>query len=225
MRVLIVEDNPRLVALLEDRKRREHWQVDAIPSVAEAIEAVRSQVHDLVLVDLGLPDGDGIDLIRQIRRDGLETPILIITARSSVEDRIRGLEIGADDYLVKPFNHEELVARCRAVMRRKSSTKLPEIVLGDLVYRRNESTLVIKDNVVPLTPRETAILELLIRHAATVVSKSRLEAALSSYESEISENALEQAVSRLRKKIESLSEYSKIATIRGLGYMLTSEKV
>lgn len=220
MRLLLVEDNPRLVELLTERIRDACWQVDALGNAAEAAEAIRSGVHDLVLVDLGLPDGNGLDLIRQMRQAGCKVPILIITARGAVEDRIKGLDAGADDYLVKPFNHEEFLARCRALIRRRSSGELPDLSVGDLTYRPADKTLHIGSELIQLSPRETGIVELLVQEAGRVVAKRKLEITLSEYDKDMSSNALEQAISRLRKKIEVASQKVRIETIRGLGYML-----
>jgi len=221
MRLLLVEDNPRLVELLTERIHDAHWQVDALGTAAEAAEAIRSGVHDLILVDLGLPDSSGLDLIRQMRRAGSSVPILIITARGSIEDRIKGLDAGADDYLVKPFNHEEFLARCRALIRRRSSGEVPDLSVGDLTYRPADKTLHVGAEIIALSPREIGIVELLVREAGRVVSKRKLETALSNYDNDFSTNALEQAISRLRKKIETASKEVRIETIRGLGYILT----
>lgn len=220
MRLLLVEDNPRLVELLTERIRDAYWQVDALGNAAEAAEAIRSGVHDLVLVDLGLPDGNGLDLIRRMRQEGCTLPILIITARGAVEDRIKGLDAGADDYLVKPFNHGEFLARCRALIRRRSSGDLPDLSVGDLTYRPADKTLHIGNELIQLSPRETGIVELLVQEAGRVVAKRKLEITLSEYDKDMSSNALEQAISRLRKKIEVASQQVRIETIRGLGYML-----
>jgi len=118
MKVLLVEDSLRLRELLADSIHQADWRVDAVASLGEALAAVAVSEYDLVLVDLGLPDGDGLDLVRTLRGKGLSLPIMVITARGAVDERIAGLDAGADDYLVKPFNHFELLARCRAVLRR-----------------------------------------------------------------------------------------------------------
>lgn len=220
MRLLLVEDNPRLVELLTERIHDAYWQVDALGSATQAEEALCSGIHDLVLVDLGLPDGNGLDLIRQTRQSGNKVPILIITARGAVEDRIKGLDAGADDYLVKPFNHEEFLARCRALIRRRSSGERPDLSVGDLTYRPTDKTLHIGTELIPLSPRETGIVDLLVQEAGCVVAKKKLEITLSEYDKDLSTNALEQAISRLRKKIEAVSPKVRIETIRGLGYML-----
>ncbi|MCA8928900.1 MAG: response regulator transcription factor [Alphaproteobacteria bacterium] len=220
MRLLLVEDNPRLVELLTERIRAACWHVDALGSAAEAAEAMRTEDHDLVLVDLGLPDGNGLDLIRRVRKAGNSVPILIITARGAIEDRINGLDAGADDYLVKPFNHEEFLARCRALTRRRPSGELPDLSIGDLTYRPVDKMLQVGSEGIALSPREVGIVELLMREAGRVVAKRKLEITLSEYDHDLSTNALEQAISRLRKKIETASARVRIETIRGLGYML-----
>ncbi len=134
MRLLLVEDSPRLSELLTERVHEAGWRLDCVGTIAEAAEAVRTGLHDLLLVDLGLPDGDGLDFIRALRRSGTTTPILALTARGSVEDRIAGLDAGADDYLVKPFNHGEFLARCRAMLRRAPQAAAPVLEAGRLAY-------------------------------------------------------------------------------------------
>ena len=122
MRLLLVEDTERLRELLTDAVHGAGWRIDAFGCLADAQEAIATSTYDLLLIDLGMPDGDGIDLIRAIRRDGVKTPVLVLTARGAIDDRIVGLDAGADDYLVKPFNHREFLARCRALLRRAPAT-------------------------------------------------------------------------------------------------------
>jgi DNA-binding response OmpR family regulator len=220
MRLLLVEDSQRLVDLLGERIREAGWRVDAVSSIAEATEAVASASHDLLLIDLGLPDGDGLDLVRSIRRSGNTVPILILTARASIEERIAGLDAGADDYLVKPFNHGEFLARCRAMLRRSPLTVQPVLTAGGLAYDPSTASLTAGGAEVHLAPRERALAELLMREAGRVVAKRKLEAALSEYGEELSTNGLEITVSRLRRKLEGTDCGAVIETVRGVGYML-----
>lgn len=220
MRLLLVEDSPRLIELLTERVHEAGWRLDAVSSIAEAEAAVRIGEHDLLLVDLGLPDGDGLDFIRAVRRSGGAMPILVLTARGSVEERIAGLDAGADDYLVKPFNHGEFLARCRAMLRRAPQAVQPVLSAGGLEYDPSTARLSVAGEEIHVPPRERALAEVLLRDAGRVVQKRRLEAALSEYGEELSSNGVELAVSRLRKRLEGLSTGVAIETVRGVGYLL-----
>ncbi len=220
MRLLLVEDNPRLIELLSERVHEAGWRIDSLSSIADAEEAVRSDDYDLILVDLGLPDGDGLDLVRSIRASGNAAPIVILTARGTIEERIAGRDAGADDYLVKPFNHGEFLARCRAMLRRAPQALQPVLTAGQLSFDPATASLRCADAEIALSPRERALAELLLRDTGRVVSKRRLEIALSEFGTELSANALELAVSRLRKRLEPLSTGIVIETVRGIGYLL-----
>jgi DNA-binding response OmpR family regulator len=220
MRLLLVEDSPRLVELLGERIREAGWRVDAVSSIADAEEAVASGSHDLLLVDLGLPDGDGLDFIRAVRRSGNAVPILVLTARASIDERIAGLDAGADDYLVKPFNHGEFLARCRAMLRRAPTAVQPVLTAGRLAYDPATASVTAAGEEIHLAPRERALVELLLRDAGRVVGKRRLEAALSEYGEELSTNGLEITVSRLRRKLDGSDCGAVVETVRGVGYML-----
>jgi DNA-binding response OmpR family regulator len=220
MRLLLVEDSLRLVELLAERIREAGWRVDAVSTIADAEEAIAAGSHDLLLVDLGLPDGDGLDLIRSVRRSGNTVPIIVLTARASIDERIAGLDAGADDYLVKPFNHGEFLARCLAMLRRAPLSAQPILTAGRLAYDPSTAALTSHGEEIRLAPRERALAELLLRDAGRVVGKRRLEAALSEYGEELSTNGLEITVSRLRKKLEGTDCGAVIETVRGVGYML-----
>ena len=224
MKLLVVEDSPRLRELLVDSIHRAEWRVDALGTVAEALAAVAVSDYDLLLVDLGLPDGDGLDLVRAVRAKGLTVPVLVITARGAVDERIAGLDAGADDYLVKPFNHFELLARCRAVLRRAPGRVAERIEFGHLVFDPVSATLSCNGEVVPMSPRERSVAGLLLRHAGTVVPKERIEAGLSEFGDEVSSNAVELAVSRLRKRLEGVDSGLAIETLRGAGYLLRERR-
>lgn len=220
MRLLLVEDSNRLVELLGEAVREAGWRLDAVGTLADAEAAVAGGDHDLVVLDLGLPDGDGLDLVRGLRRAGKSLPVLILTARGAVDDRIAGLDAGGDDYLVKPFHHQEFLARCRALVRRGSTTAPPVLEAGNLAYDPATAQLACAGTAVPLPPRERALAELFVRDCGRVVAKRRLETTLSEYGDELSANALELAVSRLRKKLEGLDTGVEIVTIRGIGYLM-----
>ncbi len=220
MRLLLLEDNPRLRFLLDESITETGWHVDGFEDIATANEAVATIAYDLALVDLGLPDGDGISFIRQLRRNKFEQPILIITARTAIEDRIKGLDAGADDYLVKPFNHHELMARCRALLRRSPLSTGSEIILGRLIFSPALQQVGCADVKIALGTRECALAEILLRQCGQVVTRERLESSLSRLDNETTGNAIELLVSRLRRKLAAHDTGVSIETIRGVGYLL-----
>lgn len=223
MRLLLVEDSARLAELLGETVREAGWRLDAVTSIADAEAALALNEHDLVLLDLGLPDGNGLDLLRTIRRQHKDLPVLVITARGSIEERIEGLDAGADDYLVKPFHHREFLARCRAMLRRSPTALQPVLECGGLRFDPATAELSCDGVPVPLPPRERALVELLMRDAGRVVQKRKLELTLSEFGEEMTANALELAVSRLRKKLQPLPTRANLVTVRGVGYMLQAE--
>jgi len=220
MRLLLVEDSARLRELLTEAIHGAGWWVDAVATVGEATEAVAVAPYDLLLVDLGLPDGDGLDLVREFRREGVQTPILVLTARAAIDERILGLDAGADDYLVKPFNNGEFLARCRALLRRAPDTKTPILLAAQLSLNVTTGAATCANVDLGLAPRERMVLEILMREAGRVVQKRKLEHALSEFGDERSSNAVELAISRLRKKLEPHDCGVSLETIRGVGYLL-----
>lgn len=224
MRLLLVEDSARLRDLLAERVRGAGWRLDVVGTLAEATEATRSILYDLLLVDLGLPDGDGRSLIKAVRMQGSPVPILVLTARGSIDDRMEALDCGADDYLIKPFNHVELMARCRALLRRSGPHRSDRIEVGRLDFDPASGSVRVGGDIVAVSPRERSLLELLLRHADRVVSKERIEVALSAFGEEISTNAVELAISRLRRRLEPVDPGITIETVRGAGYLLREVK-
>lgn len=224
MRLLLIEDTPRLRELLIESVHMAGWRIDALGTIAEGEAAVTTTTYDLLLIDLGLPDGDGLDLIRTLRARGVQAPVLALTARAAIDERIAGLDAGADDYLVKPFNHGEFLARCRALLRRAPSSAMPVLRAGRLVFDPASGALTCGKDDVPLTPRERTIVEILMRDAGRVVHKRKLENALSEFNDDMSSNAIELAISRLRKKLSACDYGAVLETIRGLGYLLREAK-
>lgn len=220
MRILLVEDSARLRELVSEAIREAGWRIDALTTAEEGRLALVAASYDLLLLDLGLPDEDGLSLLKSLRTEKFQLPVLILTARAAIDERIAGLDAGADDYLTKPFNNGELIARVRALMRRAPSTVMPTLEFAGLEFDL-ASRQVRCDNVdLPLMPSEKALLELLMRDGGKVVSKRRIENAVSEFGDERSANAIELAVSRLRKKLEGQPAGVKIETVRGVGYML-----
>jgi DNA-binding response OmpR family regulator len=224
MRLLLVEDSVRLRELLTERVHDAGWRLDAVATAAEAEAATRSVAYDLALLDLGLPDRDGIALIRELRKRGFAAPILVITARGAVDDRVAALDSGADDYLVKPFNHTELLARCRALLRRRSSAVVELFEVAGISFDPALGIVRIAGKALSIAPRERSVLELLLRNAGRVVAKEQIEVALSEFGGEISTNAVELAVSRLRRRLAPSQSGVAIETIRGVGYLLREAK-
>ncbi|WP_430391493.1 response regulator [Dyella sp. 20L07] len=218
MRILLVEDDSLVSDAISRGLVGAGYVVDAVPD-AESVNARLADSHyDLAIVDLGLPGEDGLTLVRRLRRSGSSLPLLIVTARDGLDDRINALDLGADDYLVKPFALPELAARCRALIRRATAATANEIVIGglriDLAGRR---ALNAAGEVLELTRREWSILECLAHHSGRVVSKERLTQAITGWSEDISGNAIEVHVSRLRSK---LGGSATVRGIRGLGYRL-----
>ena len=217
MRILVVEDD----ALVADAIRRglgeAGYAVDHVDSAERAGTALGTESFDLAVVDIGLPGADGLTLLQRMRRGGTAVPVLILTARDALADRVSGLDLGADDYLVKPFALPELVARSRALIRRSRSAASAELVIGalrlDLAARRAE----VDGTAVSLTRREWAVLECLALNIGRVVAKDRLLQAIANWDEDIGANAIEVYVSRLRTKLGSAAP---IRTVRGLGYRL-----
>jgi two-component system OmpR family response regulator len=216
MRVLLVEDEPSLGQAVEEHIRDAGHAVDRVLRLDDAEAALRAVDYGLVLLDLHLPDGSGLDLLRTMRRQGDVRPVIILTARDQIRDRIDGLNAGADDYLVKPFDLDELAARVAAVARRAAGNPSPIVTLDDIELNQAARELKRGGKRIDLTQREWAILDQLLRRPNAVVSKEQLEEALYSFGAEIESNTIEVHVSRLRKKLGK----DLITTIRGVGYRL-----
>jgi len=221
MRLLLVEDNARLMALTRDALGRAGFETDGVASAAEAEAAVQSMTYAAIILDLGLPDQDGLVLLRKLRAGGNTLPILILTARGGVEDRVRGLDAGADDYLVKPFAQEELQARIRVLLRRPGGLLGQALALGKLRLDTISREVTINDTPQFLSPREMAVLEILLRRSGRVVPKSLLEDHLFGLSADVGSNAVEVYVHRLRRQLTEADAGVEIHTIRGIGYLIS----
>lgn len=220
MRLLLVEDNARLASLIREGLDRQGFAVDWCETVDGAEHALIINDYDLMLLDLGLPDGDGLDLIRTLRRRHNTMPILILTARGGLDDRVTGLDAGADDYLVKPFQIPELAARCRALLRRPGASLGTRLTAGNVMLDSAERSVKVGELSIEATPREVDLLECLLRRAGHVVAKPALEGALYSMDAEVTSNALEACMSRLRKRLTTAGADVQIRTVHGVGYAL-----
>lgn len=216
VRILLIEDDPALGEAIRDHLADLAHAVDWQTRLAEAEAALRAVPYDLVLLDLGLPDGDGLAFLKRLRSRGDATPVIVLTARDRVGERIAGLEAGADDYLVKPFDLGELAARTAAVARRYAGDPNPLLEVGPLLIDRARRIVTREGAPVPLSAREWALLEALALRPGAIVAKERLEDLLYPMGEEVESNAVEVAVSRLRKKLGA----ETIETVRGLGYRL-----
>jgi DNA-binding response OmpR family regulator len=224
MRLLLVEDSAPLGELIVAGLAREGFTVDWRATLDDAFEARALAPYDAVLLDLGLPDGDGLDLIRRMRRERDATPVLVLTARGELGDRVAGLDTGADDYLVKPFDVAELAARCRALLRRPGACLGVVLQAGNLALDTVSRTLSVAGAAVAAPPREVALLEQLLRRTGQVVPRTSLEDHLYAMDAEVTPNALEVAVSRLRKRLAAAGADVTLRTVHGVGYALLAPK-
>jgi DNA-binding response OmpR family regulator len=219
-RILLIEDSARLSALIVNGLSKEGFGVDRVASLAEASEAVSQTHFDAIILDLGLPDGDGMAIVRQLRSRGMSTPILILTARLAVEDRVYGLEQGADDYLGKPFAFEELIARIKALLRRPTIFLGAQLAIANVTFDAATRELAVEGKRYAVPPREAAVLEALLRRPNQVVSKKILEDRLYGLSSEGSGNAIEVYIHRLRKLLAEFGAHLAIHTVWGVGYLI-----
>lgn len=219
MRLLLVEDTFDMAEAIMIRLDRSGIACDLAKSLDEARSLLDVQRYDIIVLDLNLPDGLGTDLLKEMRSRADRTPVLVLTAEFSVDDRVSTLNSGADDYLVKPFDHRELEARIQALYRREQGDKAEEVSLGDLKFNATARVVRHKDTPLNLTRREFSLLELFVRNRGKILSKERLfEGVFSFQDTDVSMNALELYVARLRKKLSGSSV--RIETQRGLGYKL-----
>lgn len=223
MRILLVEDEAEFAKAMRGALERDRFVVDWVTSISLAREASRSGVHELVLLDRTLPDGDGLSLIAQLRTDNPGVPIIVLSARGELTDRIAGLDDGADDYLVKPFELAEMLARIRAVQRRPSELAPDEIVVGHLVFDMAFGEARVHGTQMVLQRREVAVLTALIRRRGRVVLREMLEEAVYGFDDAIQSNTLDSHVSRLRRKFSDAGAGVEIHTVRGVGYLLRAQ--
>ena len=218
MRILLVEDDKTLADVLYRALVQSAYAVDLAASGSEADNALHIKTYDLAILDLGLPGLDGLEVLQRLRARKSSVPVLILTARDALEDRVRGLDLGADDYLAKPFDLPELEARVRALLRRGQASAFPDLVHGKLRLDTAGRRLFHAGQPVELSARELAVLELLLMREGRVVSKEHMVNHLYGWGDEAGPNAIEVYVYRVRKKLEPFG--CQIRTIRGMGYLL-----
>jgi DNA-binding response OmpR family regulator len=223
MRILLVEDSARLRDLLADCLSSAGYITDAVSTAADFQELACRVRHSLYVIDLGLPDRDGIELIKDVRSQASSVPILVITGRVSIHERVRGLDSGADDYLVKPFNHAEFLARVRALLRRPAIIAIRELRAGHVKLNADTGEAFCREHRIPLRPSEARLLRLLAQRQGQIVHRRSIESTIFQLENLSSENALDQLVSRLRKVLSGYSAGIAIRTVKGAGYILELE--
>lgn len=221
MRVLVIEDDATLGSALQEFLAGQGYAVDWLKDGEHVPGAVSAQSYDLLLLDLNLPGVSGLDVLRQLRREGEQVPVLVLTARDAVEDRVAGLDAGADDYVTKPFELPELAARVRAFARRRAGQAQPQLEAGPLVFDTVNREVRASGRRLALSVRELSVLEMLMGRAGRVVTKRQIVNSLSAWDADFSENAVEVYVYRLRKRLEGTG--ASIQTVRGFGYLLDVE--
>ena len=219
MRFLLVEDNAKLAAAVLDRLALDGHVVDHAADLGMAEDFVGVTDYDLILLDIMLPDGDGRDFLNAQRARGADTPVIVLTARSEVSDRVGALDMGADDYIPKPFDFAELEARCRAVLRRRTGTATNVKRFGRVAFDPLAGTLTNGETVITLRNRELRLLEVFFAAPGQIIPKPKLVDRLFSYDEDVSENAIEVYVARLRKRLTGSG--AAIVTVRGLGYRMS----
>lgn len=224
MRLLVVEDNEQLAELLAQGLQTAGYETDVLTSLEEASAVLRTTFYAALILDLGLPDGDGLALLRELRHRNNPIPVLVLTARGGLHDRVQGLRSGADDYLVKPFALEELVARLEAQLRRPGHLLSSSLRIANLEFDTTNRQASIDDQPQVLSARETAVLELLMRSKGRVVSKKQVEDHIFGHSGEVASNAIEVYVHRLRKQLAERGAKVLVHTIRGVGYLIAEEK-
>jgi DNA-binding response OmpR family regulator len=224
MRLLIVEDNEELAQLLAKGLKTAGYDSDVLSTVEDARAVLSTTFYAALILDLGLPDGDGLELLRELRQRDNPVPVLVLTARGGLHDRVHGLRSGADDYLVKPFALEELLARLEAQLRRPGQLLGSSLRIANLAFDTQNRQASINDQPQVLSARETAVLELLMRSKGRVVSKKQVEDHIFGHSGEVASNAVEVYVHRLRKQLSERGARVQVHTIRGVGYLIAEEK-
>jgi DNA-binding response OmpR family regulator len=220
VRLLVIEDEVRITEILRSALSRSGFAVDAVGRCGDARAALEVNPYDAVILDLGLPDGDGLALLKDMRARGNAVPVLVLTARDAVEHRVAGLDTGADDYLIKPFAMSEVIARIKALLRRPEGALGALLKSGNIAFDTIGRDLRVGDTVLVLPRRESAILEHLMRRAGRVVPKTVLEEKLYGIDDELGSNAIPVHVHHLRRKLMDRGATVEIHTVRGVGYLL-----
>ena len=223
MRILIAEDERDLNRILTERLKEEHYSVDSCPDGTEALEYLRSAEYDAAVLDIMMPGMDGLTVLKTMRREKNSTPVILLTAKDSIEDRVRGLDAGANDYLVKPFAFEELLARIRVLLRRPSETPKTCYTVDDLEVHMDTRKVLRAGREIRLSGKEFALLRYMVQNEGIVLSRDRLEQHLWNFDYAGGSNVIDVYIRYLRRKIDDGHEKKLIHTVRGAGYVLRAE--
>lgn len=225
MRILVVEDQRDMNRLIVKTLKKAGYSVDGCHDGEEALLYIEGAEYDAIILDVMMPKKDGYQLIQDLRTQGIDVPALFLTARDSVADRVKGLDLGADDYLVKPFDFDELLARIRAITRKHAGNRSNRFTVGNLTIDTERRAVFRGEREISLLPKEYSILEYMIRNQGVVLSREQIEDRIWNYEYSGSSNNVDVYMSRLRKKIDGGSDTKLIHTIRGIGWVLREENV
>ncbi len=223
MRILLVEDDSQLLLQLDNLLQQSGYSVDLADNGERALYQFSEYPYDLAIVDIGLPKVNGLDVIRQARTKGIKCPILVLTARERWQEKVEGLEAGADDYLTKPFVNEELLARCKALIRRASNQANPTIIKGPIALDTVTETVTLNEQPVVLTGYEYKVLEYVFLHPTKIISKTELTEHIYDQDFDLDSNVIEVFIGRLRKKLDTADQPKIIETLRGRGYRLNPQ--
>lgn len=224
MRLLVIDDNAKLRQLLVGLFTGARYTVDAVGTAEDALDAIAVASYDLILTELSLPDNEGTELLRAIRRQGVCAPVLVGSAVADVERRVEALDDGADDFMLKPFSSDELLARVRALLRRPPSLIKSVLSIGNVQLDMKSRSLRVDGDALDMPRREIAVLETLMRNRAKLVARRTLEEAVYSFDEDVTPNAIEAAISRVRRRLDGAGASITINASRGLGYMLSERQ-
>ncbi|MCL1865839.1 MAG: response regulator transcription factor [Oscillospiraceae bacterium] len=221
MRVLMVEDEKYAARAVAEVLKKNKYAVDLVFDGEDGLEYALSGIYDIIILDIMLPKKDGLTVLKEVRENGIDIPVILLTAKSQTEDKVRGLDLGADDYLPKPYHTEELLARLRALNRRKSELNNGGIIgFGDIQLSPHELTLVCGKKQTTLKLKESQILELLMNNSKQILSKNAIIERVWGYDTDAEDNHVETHISRLRKAMNAVQSNAEIKTVRGAGYVL-----
>ncbi len=223
MRILIVEDEKKVAAFIKKGLEEEYYAVDVAPDGREGLRFATSEEYDLIIMDIMLPYIDGLTLMRNLRKQEIPTPVLMLTVKDSIKDKVEGLDAGADDYLTKPFAFEELLARIRALLRRNEQSKSAVLKAADVILDLQSHRVVKNNSEIILTPKEYSILEYLMRNLNKVVSRTKLIEHVYDYHFDTETNIIDVYINKLRSKVDTNPDKQLIQTIRGIGYIMRDE--
>lgn len=224
MRVLVVEDEKYMNRIISKKLKVEGYSVDSCHDGKEAINYIKSASYDIIIMDIMMPQKNGYEVLKEIRYEGNSVPVLFLTAKDALEDRVKGLDLGADDYLVKPFHFEELMARIRVMIRRSHGKASNQLQIADLILDINAHTVKRNNNFIELSAKEFAILEYMMQNAGIVLSREKLETHIWNYDYQGASNMIDVYIRYLRIKIDKDYEHKLIHTVRGIGYMIKDKE-